>query len=75
MGLFGSFAGGIASVILGALGDAYHVKEIPSRMGTILGIAALIAYVGCVPCYIMAGKYYSENLKSEENVDVSNIPE
>ena len=65
-GLCGSFAGGIGSFALGAIGDAYDVKTYPSRMGTILGVTILIAYGGCIPCYILAGKQYMGILEKDK---------
>ena len=64
--LIGALSGSMISTLLGYIGDYYNINDNPERLGYILGITVLIAYLGCIPFFIKNGLEYARIIKYQK---------
>ncbi len=58
--LLGSFAGALATYVIGLLGDKYDVTNNPALAGYLITGFVLFSYLSCCPVFLVAGTEYAK---------------
>lgn len=60
--LVGAFTGGLATFLLGYLGDVFNIKVNNAVTGYLMALFITISYGGCAPFFLLMGKEYEKFL-------------
>jgi hypothetical protein len=66
--LVGAVSGSIVTYFLGYIGDKYDIDKNPEFIGTLTGSTVLIAYLGCIPFFILNAHEYARMIKFQKQV-------